>query len=492
MDSHSVFSRGLAGLLALAMTVTPAAAQVGSNLPDLGDPAQAQMSPAMERKIGETAWRQFRSSDPSYVHDAEIDEYVNRLGRRLAAVSSLRDQPFRFFVLNDKSINAFAMPGGYIAVHTGLLLAAQGESELASVLAHEIGHVEQRHLARMLANQSLSTATLLASMLVAVLAARSNPQAAEAAVMGGTALALDQQLTYSRDFEREADRVGFQTLNAAGFDPQGMPRFFERLAQANRYNDFYAPAYLRTHPLTVDRIADMEGRAQPIASRKVSDSPEFQLVRAKLMAEQGTPAEALVKLGSFDKEPAFKAYGEARVLLRERKPKEAEARLATLRASGIRSAMVEQLAADIASARGQHEEAARLCHDGQGLFPGVRSLVACEAEAWLAGGKPDKTLAVVEPRIAADKQDAEMFTLQAKAYTALGKSFQAQRAQAEVYYLNGSLGAAVEQLRLAQISGSGDYFEQVAVDARLREMRKQLQEEIQERRQQGGSGRLSP
>lgn len=488
MNLHSAPFRCLAVLMAALMVVTPVSAQI--NLPDLGDPAQDALSPAQERKIGEEAYRQFRALDPNFLHDAEVEEYVNRVGKRLVAANGQTDQAYRFFVLNEKSINAFAMPGGYIGVHTGLITASESESELASVLAHEIGHVEQRHIARQLAGQGLATAAMLASLLVAVLASRSNSQISEAAIAGGTAYAMDRQLSYSRDFEREADRVGFQTLQSAGFDPQGMPHFFERLAQANRFNDFYAPAYLRTHPLTADRVSDIQGRAQHALPQRVPDSAEFQLVRAKLLAAQGTPTEATTKLATMEKAPAsLKLYAQARIQLRENKPDAAQASLAQLRALGLRSSMLEHLAADIASARGQHDEAIRLCHDGQGLFPGVRALVLCEAEAALAAGKPQLTLQVVEPRLALDKQDAELFALQAKAYAAQGKTFQQQRAQAEVYYLNGSLGAAVEQLRLAQLSGGGDSFEQMAVDARLRELRRQLQEQMQERRQQGGGSR---
>jgi predicted Zn-dependent protease len=211
MNAISLMQRAVATLLASVFLVQTVAAQLNTTLPDLGDPAQAELSPAKERRIGEEALREIRQ-DSSYLDDPEVESYLASLGNRLVAASKTENRDFVFVVLRDPSINAFALPGGVIGVHSGLILTAQSESELASVLAHEIGHIEQRHMVRMLSKQGTALAMVLASLLVAVLAGRSSGQAAEAAIVAGQAAAIQSTLSYSRDFEREADRVGLQIL----------------------------------------------------------------------------------------------------------------------------------------------------------------------------------------------------------------------------------------------------------------------------------------
>ncbi|HEX5125726.1 MAG TPA: M48 family metalloprotease [Rhodocyclaceae bacterium] len=471
----------------------PSSAQFANTLPDLGDPAQADLSPAQERRIGELAMREIRE-DFSYVDDADIEDYINVLGSRLVAASGLRGQDFTFFVLRDPTINAFAMPGGYVGIHTGLLAVTQSESELASVLSHEIGHIEQRHMARSLAKQGNATATMLASLLVAVLGAHGNSQVPEAAIMAGQAAAIQGQLSYSRDFEREADRVGFQTLEAAGFDVRAMPTFFERLQRASQLNEGNAPAYLQTHPLTLERIADMQGRAYASKYKQVVDSTEFTLVRAKLNAEQGTPRDAIARItASNDSRPqdaAAKRYALTRVYLRDHKPAEAGKALASLRELKLNSPMIETLAADVATAQGHPLDAASICHNAQSRYPRSRALVDCEVLAYLDGGKPDQALALLNDQIAQNPQDDRLYAFQARSYQALGKPTQQYRAQAEVYALRGNLLAAIDQLQLAQHSGGGDYYEQSAIDARLRELRAKQKEDAKDNRggRQGYAG----
>ena len=206
---------------------------------------------------------------------------------------------FQFFAINDLSINAFAMPGGFIGVHVGLLLAVQTESELAGVLAHEVSHVTQRHIARQIfQSKKLSMASMVA-MGLSLLAARSSPQGAMAAISTTQAGAIAAQLAYSRDFEREADRLGFDILRRAGYDVRGMSGFFARLQQSTRQYENNATAYLRTHPLSGERMSDMQNREQPVAYRQVADSQDFQLVRARVRALQGRPSDAVREFETF-------------------------------------------------------------------------------------------------------------------------------------------------------------------------------------------------
>jgi predicted Zn-dependent protease len=244
----------------LLLTIPGVPAQ---GLPELGEPSQAAFTPSQERLLGRSIMREARR-DPTYYDDAEVTDYISRVGNRLAARGSDVRQEFEFFMMRDPQINAFALPGGFIGVHTGLIMAAQSESEMAGVVAHEISHVTQRHIARMINNQQSNQWLEIAALALAILAARSNSQVAEAAAAIGPALAVQQQLNFSRDFEREADRIGLQLLEKAGFDPQGMGQFFERLQRATRIYEGGAPSYLRTHPVTFERIADMQNRAQEL------------------------------------------------------------------------------------------------------------------------------------------------------------------------------------------------------------------------------------
>lgn len=195
-------------------------------LPDLGDVSQATISPFEEKQIGRRIMRNIRA-DPAYSDDPEISSYLNSLGYKLISSSSeaTPEQSFEFFALQDASINAFALPGGFMGFNSGLIIAAQSESELAAVMAHEIAHVTQKHLARMIAGQKYSMIMTLASLALAIIAARSNPQAGQAVLVTAQARAIQSQLDFTRTHEKEADRIGLNILVDAGFDPQGMSHF---------------------------------------------------------------------------------------------------------------------------------------------------------------------------------------------------------------------------------------------------------------------------
>ena len=267
-------------LLILALVWRPAGAQ---DLPDLGDASQSTLSPLQELRYGAAVMRQIRSSSV-FLADVEVTDYIGQIGYGLVANSPDPGGHFEFFVLKDKAINAFALPGGYIGVHSGLMLAAQSESEMVGVIGHEIAHVTQRHIARMMAAQQKTGLASLAALAVAILAAQSSPELAQAAILASQAVPLQSALSFSRDHEREADRIGLQIVEKSNYDVHAIPVFFERLQRASRVYEGGAPSYLRTHPLTFERIADIQSRTTDLPYRQVPDRLDFHLVRARLLA----------------------------------------------------------------------------------------------------------------------------------------------------------------------------------------------------------------
>jgi len=466
--------------LILLLGLAPAVLAEG--LPDLGEISQADFSPSMERRIGEATMKDIRLHEPSYVDDPEINGYLNRLGMRLVSQSLEARQDFEFFVLQDSTLNAFAMPGGFIGVHTGLIMAAQSESELASVLAHEISHVTQHHLARQLGAQSQAQLPMLLSLAVAILAARSNSDLAQGALMTGQAASIQRQLNYSRDFEREADRHGIQLLERAGFDIRGMADFFGRLQKYGRLYENNAPGYLRTHPLTTERIADMENRIQSRPYRQVADSLDFLLVHAKLKAGEGTALDAVTEFSSQLRERKFTSeiaarYGYAIALSRDKQYAAAEQELGELRKLKVDSAMIESLAADLRKNQNDTAGALKIIRAALVRYPQERGLAYAQIEALLAAGQAKEALHATVEDLQIYVTDAHMHALQARVYATLGKHLQQHRAQAEAYALQGQLPMAVEQMQLAQKAGDGDFFEQSQVDARLRDLKLRLAEE---------------
>jgi beta-barrel assembly-enhancing protease len=457
-------------------------------LPDLGDASESVVTEPQERAIGKRIMLEIRG-DRAFVEDPELTSYITNLGNRLiaAAPGATNDnrRDFEFFLLDDNSINAFALLGGFVGFHTGLVLNSTTESELAGVMGHEITHVLQRHSARGAMSQRKGGLLSLLGLAAAIAAARSNSsssgQATEAAIVGSQALMVQNQLDYSRDFEREADRIGIQIMMRAGFDPNGMVSFFDRLLRANRHNEGRTPVpgYLRTHPLTTERIADMQSRVDQLLQGRItsaSDSAEYKFAHAKLRVMSMSASEATNFFRQAIAERTIlrnraDVYGLALALTRARDFAGAERELATIRNSPSPHPWIERLSAEIQMSQGKTDAAIKTYSDGAKRFPESRALMLGWIEALYESGQTDQALAIVNERLKTNSDDAKLYEIAAKCYERKGKKLAQHRNIAESYYRRGNLNYAIEQLMIASKAKDGDFYESSAVESRLRELR---------------------
>ena len=467
--------------LLLLLCFSPCAMSDG--LPDLGDVSQTVLSPLQERQIGRQSMLQIRASR-QYLDDAEVNDYLNQLGAKLVENSPEPSLDFEFFAINDYSVNAFAMPGGFVGVNAGLLLTTQSESELASVLSHEISHVTQHHLARMIAGQQGDGLVSLAAIAIAILAARTNPQAAEAAIVSVQAGAIQKQLNFTRTYEEEADRIGLQLLQKSGFNTRAMPEFLERLQKSTRLLDSNAPNYMRTHPITSDRIAEIENRVQKQPYRLIPDSLNFQLVRTKLIAAQKTAPDAITyfsdALGTQNfGNPIAQRYGLASALLRNNEIERAVQELATLRKQARtnpmsqNNPMIETLAGQVKRAAKNDVDALAFYRSAVQNFPQHRALIYDYAELLLQDKQAGIAVKLLTEQLTRHPSDTTLYDLQARAYAMQGKPIEQHQAQAYSYAWQGNLYAAIEQLELAKQAG-GSFYQLSTVESDLRELREML------------------
>ena len=482
-------------------------------LPDLGDSSSAALSPTDEKLLGERIMRDIRR-DPDYSRDPVFYDYLNTIGQHLIAtakkqgIAGLEGEGsflinFELFGVRDKSINAFALPGGFIGVHTGLIVSAETESELASVLGHEIGHVTQKHIARMFGQQGTNSMIALASIILAVVAASRNPNAAQGLAMGGQALAIQNQLSYSRDAEREADRIGFQILQAGGFDVQGMPDFFHRMQRANSIMESGVPGYVRSHPLTTDRIADMQDRVRGLSKPKVNSSIEFYLLKARARLIQTTSSSNYPELKQFYESLARKPepikqlegnYGLALLSLKQQKITDAEAYLQksrvlmqTVSAQGSpvqRSSLsLESTAIDILFIKGQHAEGLKQIAQIKATHPHSRSLNILTIEGQLKTRQYEQAINWLKIQTRAQPENSMWWGMLATAYSQAGKKALSHAALAEKYVADGAWIGGIEQMRLAKIAGDADFYQSSEIDARARQIQDLYRQELIQQKQ---------
>ncbi|QQC63579.1 M48 family metalloprotease [Paraburkholderia ginsengisoli] len=478
---------------------TPIATQ---QLPDLGNGGSGSLTPQAERKLGERVMREVRR-DPDYLDDWLVRDYLNSVSAKLAAAATALyiggyRPDFELFPVRDSQINAFSLPGGFIGVNTGLIAATQTESELASVLGHEMGHVLQRHISRMISAGERSTYAALAGLLFGVLAGvlAHSGDLGSAIAIGGQAYAVDNQLRFSRSAEQEADRVGFLLLAGAGYDPYAMATFFGRLDRA-AMSDTGVPAYARTHPLTGERIADMEDRARRAPYRQPHQAPEYGFVRARARLLQDRSrseyADEITRLrAEIDDRTAVNVaanwYGIAFGQMLLERYDDATASLATSRAafaSGERnesdparsSPSLDVLAADIARRAGHNDQAARLAEFAQNRWPQSNAAIDMHIRTLLTLRRFADAQALAQRETRAYPDQPAWWLYLAQASAGRGDALTQHRAMAEKFALEGAWPSAIQQLKDARDLKTIGYYDLATVDARLHEMESRYKEE---------------
>ena len=493
-----------------AQTVAPTYSVSFSQLPTLGD--GSDMTLGTERRLGDRIARSIYR-DPDYIDDPVLAEYVQGIWQPLMAAARLRgdlppelDQRFAWEVMlgKDRSVNAFALPGGYLGLHLGLIAVVTSRDELASVLGHELSHVTQRHISRLMTKQNQQAPWMIGAMVLGALAASKSPDAGSALMVGGQAVAVQNQLNFSREMEREADRVGFGVMTQAGFEAQGFVTMFDKLQQASRLNDNGAYPYLRSHPLSTERMADMQAR-QPLGARSVANTTltaehAIAASRARVLANAGMDALRAVMLEAdsarlAQQPPAKQAgvvYGAALAATKLRDFKEAQGYLARLRVivgpSGAAARLTALLGVEMALAADQIAQAtpwmaALSATAKQRPELMLAASVAARSGQRALAGEAAQNLQVW---VTEHPTDAGAWQQLATLYAAQGQTLRAIRAEAETQVARLDYAAGVDRLRAAQdlirggklgANGGVDHIEASIIDTRKREVELRLKEQ---------------
>jgi predicted Zn-dependent protease len=488
VKSRKQFPKGFAGRFCLALLVfstslTSTAQTDRLALPDMGASADSVLSRKEEEEYAKALVRQMHAYEVLN-EDPLITAFFEDMGYRLVANSDKPDKSFTFVVIDMDVVNAFAAPGGVVALYSGLILAADDENEVAGVVAHEIAHVTQQHIYRAIENAQAMSIPLLLAMVGLILVGGGSGEAIQGALMGTQAAAQQAMINFTRQNEAEADRIGIQTLALSGYDPRGMGEFFEKMNRITRAMGEGPPEYLRTHPVTVSRIAEADSRAQNMPIPPASDGRDFYLIQARLRAlVENDPAKALehfeyVKQRADLNEARGDAldYGTAIALQRQGKYQEARSILLNLMERGKHLAYEIQLA-DLDMASGHTGAAldrlAGLYHS----FPG-NNAISMEYSRALLRDK-DKVQAetasvILRQQILTHNDDPALYELYAHASNDAGNTIRAKEAIAESYYLRGGVHEAVLQLQELIRRKDLDYYERARVTARLNEYQIEL------------------
>ena len=448
-----------------------------NELPDLGDYSETIIG-AHEEKIIATQILQQAHQSPSIVKDVEIEDYLYSLTNKLVKSSEYRGSGIKFFVVNDRSINAFAMLGGVIGIHTGLILSANSESELASVLGHEIAHITQRHVARLIGRLQKDSFKSYLGLGLALLLARSNPELARGALTASQALGVQTVLDFTRQNEKEADRVGIGILHKAGFDVRGSIDFFRTLQRGNQYSVGAAPSFLRTHPITSERISDIENRLEEFPYKQRLDDPSFHFVKAKIKVFLQDKKIIKKQLESNIKNKTYvnemgERYALSYAYLLNENFSEALEQLGWLKNKKIENPMVDQLNIEILIKKGDINEAYLVIKKALIKYPNYRAFVYELANYLIEKKSTNEAVKFLQNYIRIFKSDPKIYQLLAKAYSLNGRQLLQYESLAESFYYSYNLQEAIVQMHMAATAKDGNFYEKSRVESRLKQLQRE-------------------
>jgi predicted Zn-dependent protease len=483
------FTLFLASVLLAAATLAsagpPATSQpllsapsAGSELPELGSPASAVLTQSDEYRLGAMVTKELRDQN-ALIEDPEVSEYINSVGMRLASQSAEGGRHFQYFVIKDPVINAFAVPGGFVFINAGLLLATTNESELASVMAHETAHVTQHHIARMLADQSKQSLTTAAAMIGAILlGALGGGQAIEGGLAAAQGMAVQHQINFTRDNEMEADRVGIGFLAGAGYDPNAMAGFFETMSRHEGLAATYIPAMLIDHPVTTDRVAEARARAAQFPAHKVQDSQSYELIRERVRVLTATGDVDLA--GQYAQKIAHggdtlgNRYGEALALLNSNRAEEAVKILTPLVQQHEEQTLLHTALAQAQAKAGHTKESLATFQRAEQLFPRNVPVTVRYAEELMTAGRPAEAHNMLLDLFNNVPPTPDQIRLTALAASAANDPGDAYFYMGEYQLAGGDLSLAAQQLQLALASPHITPIQRQRYQARLDEVREYL------------------
>ena len=465
-------------LLSMILVISSTTSFAEDNLPDIGGAANAALSVSKEIELGQILIAELRGQLP-ISNDPELSQYVHSLGTRITSAGVNTNFPFTFILVQNPTINAFALPGGIVAINSGLLTLGQQESEVASVFAHEIAHITQRHIARNFANAKsfsvISALTLLGSILAAAYGGGELGQAAIITTQSGL---QERQLAYSRTFEQEADRIGMQFLVSANIDPQGMPLFFERLNKHSQLNRGQIPEFLSSHPLTTNRISESKLRANQYQGSFTSNTIHFDYAKARTIAFTTKPSQLVNHFHKKSKSGDItdtEIYTYALALSRTGKNQQGLQQLKLITINADNELTIKLANAQILTIDGQYAKAEELLERLEQIYPSNTSVIYYLAVALIENGKAQLALQKLDQLDNIEPKNPAFDKLKAKAASKANQAWRSHESLSDYYAAHGQYGTAMEQIQLALRAPGIDANSRARIEAKktqLREARK--------------------
>ena len=446
------------------------------NLPQMGEPADLVMSPRDEKIIGRGYMRKIRQY-LNLVTDTEVNTYIQQLGERLVGTRpDVNARDFTFFVVNNPEINAFALPGGYIGINSGLITAANNEAELASVIAHETAHILQRHIARLYASQGNTGYKTAATIIAAILLGQQSPEAGQAALLTGLAASQQSAINFTRIHEYEADRIGIQLLSDAGYNPRGMVDFFEVLRRRVSLNTNEQMEFLRTHPLTNNRISEARNNSSRLANPVgIQNTSEYQFIQMKLRVMESNNPKNLQKAlsnGHISTSESARLYGEILILLDSGNPEAALPLTRRLNELNPDNATVQLINAQVARANGDSARAERIFGSIIDIYPDHYAAVDKYTEMLISQRRSDRAERVIQTYIRSTSSPSPLvYRKYANVLKLKGRATASYEAMADYFFLLDENREAVDQLKQAlQLAAKGSN-EESRIAARIQQSR---------------------